>query len=111
MLKGKKIACFVALPHHTRFLWPITSALERHGAKVIFFTTMSDFPFEGDLIKKGKECRILQNYVKDDTRKKIDSSTGEFIDLWFKRCFEWDGLRHWPLVLKKRFLAWKKKFV
>ena len=54
MLKGKKIACFVALPHHTRFLWPITSALERHGAKVIFFTTMSDFPFEGDLIKKGE---------------------------------------------------------
>lgn len=100
MLKGKKIACFVALPHHTRFLWPITSALERHGAKVIFFTTMSDFPFEGDLIKKGKVCKILQSYVKDDTRKKIYSSIGEFFDLWFKRCFEWDGLRHWPFVLK-----------
>lgn len=100
MLKGKKIACFVALPHHTRFLWPITSALEKHGAKVIFFTTMSDFPFEGDLIKKGKACKILQNYVKDDTRKKIDSSIGEFFDLWFRRCFEWDGLRHWPFVLK-----------
>lgn len=100
MLKGKKIACFVALPHHTRFLWPITSALEKHGAKVIFFTTMSDFPFEGDLIKKGKACKILQNYVKDDTRKKIDSSIGEFFDIWFRRCFEWDGLRHWPFVLK-----------
>lgn len=99
MLKGKKIACFVALPHHTRFLWPITSALERHGAKVIFFTTMSDFPFEGDLIKKGKTCRMLQSYVKDDTRKKIDSSIGDFFDLWFRRCFEWDGLRHWPFVL------------
>ncbi len=99
MLKGKKIACFVALPHHTRFLWPITSALERHGAKVIFFTTMADFPFEGDLIKKGKTCKMLQSYVKDDTRKKIDSSIGDFFDIWFRRCFEWDGLRHWPFVL------------
>src|SRR3972149_4081020 len=99
MLKGKKIACFVALPHHTRFLWPITSALEKRGAKVMFFTTMADFPFEGDLIKKGKKCKMLQNYVKDDTRKKIDRTIGDFFDVWFRRCFEWDGLRHWPFVL------------
>lgn len=105
MLKGKKIACFVALPHHTRFLWPITSALESQGARVIFFTTMSDFPFEGDLLKKGKECKLLQSYVKDDTRKKIDSSIGDFFDLWFKRCFEWDGLKHWPLVLKNSMIT------
>ncbi len=105
MLKGKKIACFVALPHHTRFLWPITSALERQGARVVFFTTMSDFPFEGDLLKKGKECRLLQSYVKDETRKKIDSSIGDFFDIWFKRCFDWDGLRHWPLVLKNSMIT------
>ncbi len=100
MIKDKKIACFVALAHHTRFLWPITESLERYGAKIIYFTTMSDFPYEGELIKKGKECKMLQSYVDDDTRKKIDRSIREFFDIWFMRCFEWDGLRHWPLVLQ-----------
>jgi hypothetical protein len=97
-LKGKKIVCFVALPHHTRFLWPITAAAEAKGAKIIYFTTMSDFPFEGDLIKKGKECKILQKYVSNDVRDKIERASVGFYETWFQKCFQWDGMRHWPFV-------------
>lgn len=97
-VKGKRIACFVALAHHTRFLWPITDALEKRGAKVIFFTVASDFPYEGDLIKKGKPYKLLQNYSRADTGEKIEKTTKAFFDLWEKRCFDWDGMRHWGFV-------------
>jgi len=105
IIKDKKIACFVALPHHTRFLWPITESLEENGAKLLFFTATSDFPFEGDLIKKGKQCKIIQEYVTQNIAEKIGRGTRDFFELWFKRCFQWDGLRHWPLVQQASLLT------
>jgi len=104
-LKGKKIACFVALPHHTRFLWPVTEYAEKLGARVIYFTTMSDFPYELDLIQKGKECRILQNYVNSETREKVETTTNSFFEIWKDKNFTWDGLRHWPLILQANLLT------
>ncbi|MFZ5861385.1 MAG: hypothetical protein ACOYXR_00850 [Nitrospirota bacterium] len=104
-LKGKKVACFVALPHHTRFLSPLMDQLERRGAIPLYFTVMGDFPFERDLVKKGKTCRILQAYATDETRQRLDGATREFWDLWAERCTQWDGLRHWPMVLQSSLLS------
>lgn len=103
-LKGKKIACFVALPHHTRFLWPITDMAEKNGAKVVFFTTLADFPYEMDLIRRGRQCRLLQSYATPETRRRIERMKVEFFDGWVNRCFDWDGLRHWPLVMQSSII-------
>ncbi|MBI5142589.1 MAG: hypothetical protein HZA20_10460 [Nitrospirae bacterium] len=103
-LKGKKIACFVALPHHTRFLWPITGLAEKSGAKIVFFTTLADFPYEMDLIRRGKECRLLQSYATPETRRRIEEMNVAFFDKWVNRCFDWDGLRHWPFVMQSSLI-------
>ncbi|OPY73300.1 MAG: Glycosyl transferase family 2 [Syntrophorhabdus sp. PtaU1.Bin058] len=104
-LKGKKIACFVALPHHTRFLWPVTEYAERLGARIVYFTTMSDFPYEMDLVQKGKECKLLQNYVTGEAREKIQATINNFFEVWKDRYFTWDGLRHWPIVMQANLLT------
>jgi len=103
-VQGKKVACFVALPHHTRFLFPVLEALEKRGAEALFFTTLSDFPFERDLIKKGRECRLLQSYATPETGYQRKAMLDEFFKTWTPRCFDWDGYRHWPFVLQASLL-------
>lgn len=104
-LAGKKIACFVALPHHTRFLSPITSEAKRRGAHIRYFTTMSDYPFERDLLKRGEECALIQSYADDETRKRLEQATRDFYDTWVDRCLSWDGYRHWPFVLQSTLIT------
>jgi len=95
-LKGKTIACFVALPHHSRFLWPIASAAERQGARLVYFTTMSDYPYERELVLKGKDVKLLQAYGNSLTSQKKTRMLKEFLEMWTDRLFSWSGNRHWP---------------
>jgi hypothetical protein len=104
-LKGKKIACFVALAHHTRFLLPITEAAKRYGANTLFFLTMSDYPFERDLFKKKIDYKYLNGYTNDEIRKKIEGSFNTFLDQWAKKLFQWDGFRQWPLLEQERMMS------
>jgi hypothetical protein len=104
-LKGKKIACFVALPHHTRFLLPLAEASKKYGANVIFFLTMSDYPFERDLVKNKVAYKYLNNYTNDEGREKIEKSYDMFMEQWVKKCFAWDGFRHWSLLEQERLLS------
>lgn len=104
-LAGKKIACFVALPHHTRFLSPVTEAAKKQGAHIRYFTTMSDYPFERDLVKKGEECVLIQSYANDETRRKLKEASRGFYDVWMDKCLSWDGYRHWPFVLQSILIS------
>lgn len=103
-MKGVKIACFVALPHHTRFLSPITEAARDNGADIVYFTTMSDFPYERDLIKKGKDCKLLQSYSTGSTREQVSEARRAFYAEWTQKCFSWKGYEHWPFVLQSNLL-------
>ena len=103
-LKGKKICCFVALPHHSRFLWPIMEEARKAGATVQFFTTLSDYPYERDIVKRGIECRLLQSYIRAEHREKIVKTSEKFFTEWTPRLFEWDGMRHWPLVTQSMLM-------
>ena len=104
-LKGKKIACFVALPHHTRFLLPITEAAKRYGADTLFFLTMSDYPFERDLFKKKIDYKYLNTYINDEVRERLENSFDAFLKQWVKRLFQWDGFRQWPLLEQERMIS------
>ncbi|MEW6417019.1 MAG: glycosyltransferase [Nitrospirota bacterium] len=102
-LKRKRIACLIALPHHTKFLMPVALEARKRGAEVIFFLTMADYPFERDLIKNGQKFRYLTDYMDNVTAEKIDSTLSRLLDIWKSRCFKWDGFRHWSLFEQSRF--------
>jgi len=97
-LKNKKVACFIGLPHHARFLWPITNALQKEGAQVLHVTSQSYYPYEKEIVKKGGRFVFVQTAVSESLRKKVFSIKREFFKVWSKKNFEWEGLNHWPLM-------------
>jgi hypothetical protein len=76
----------------------------RRGAEILFFTTLVDYPFEKDVLKRGFRCRFLIEYADDDTRDKIRRSTAMLLDEWSKLNFSWHGFRHWSLFQQNRSL-------
>jgi hypothetical protein len=103
-MKDKKIAVFNALPHHGRFIFPLVEDAARRGAEILFFTTLVDYPFEKDVIKRGFKCRFLIEYADEETRDKIRRSTAMLLDEWSKLNFSWHGFRHWSLFQQNRSL-------
>jgi hypothetical protein len=81
-------------------MWPVTNRCEELGAKILYLTTMSDYPFDMALVKKGRECRFLQDYSNETVVERKIRALSDFYGIWMKRCFEWDGMRHWPLSLQ-----------
>ncbi len=104
-LRGKTVACFVALPHHTRFLLPITEAATKAGAKVVFFLPLSDYPFERDLERLGYPYHFMPDYVDEELKRKITASYNQFVDTWAERYGRWDGVRLWPLFEQERSMT------
>ncbi|MBF0517683.1 MAG: hypothetical protein HQK97_11315, partial [Nitrospirae bacterium] len=103
-LKGKKIAVFNALPHHGRFLFPIAGEARKHGAEILFFTTLVDYPYEGDVLRNGFKCKFLIEYANKDTNSKIKAATNQLLQEWTKVNFSWHGFRHWSLFQQHRSL-------
>ncbi|MCG6552262.1 MAG: hypothetical protein L7F77_08040 [Candidatus Magnetominusculus sp. LBB02] len=103
-LKGKKIAIFNALPHHGRFLFPIAGEARRQGAEILFFTTLVDYPYEGDVIRNGFKCKFLIEYADKDTNAKIKDATNKLLQQWSAVNFSWHGFRHWSLFQQHRSL-------
>ena len=104
-LRGKKVCCFVALPHHSRFMWPVMEEARKAGAETLFFTSLADYPFERDVVKRGAECRLLQSYATAETRERITVTTEEFFAPWQQEILKWDGMKHWPMVLQSSLLT------
>lgn len=104
-LRGKKVCCFVALPHHSRFMWPVMEEARKAGADTLFFTTLADYPFERDVMRRGVECRLLQSYATAETRRRITATTDEFFGRWRREIMQWDGLKHWPMTLQSSLLT------
>lgn len=96
-LKGKKIACFLALPHHTRFFIPLREEIKKQGGEIVFIVPLSDYPFELDLIKRNLSFKYFTDYMSDAVREKIKNATSELMDQWSTHCFKWDGFSRWPL--------------
>ncbi|KJR40751.1 Glycosyl transferase, family 2 domain protein [Candidatus Magnetoovum chiemensis] len=103
-LKGKKIAVFNALPHHSRFLFPIADEARQQGAEILFFTTMVDYPYELEIIKRKFNFKFIIEYADETTKTKIKKSTNELLDKWSKMHMTWHGFRHWSLYQQHRSL-------
>ncbi len=102
-LKGKKIVCFLALPHHTRFFIPLRDEIKRQGGEILFFVTLSEYPYELDLTKRKLPFRYFTDYMTPELRRKINDSTAKLLDRWAKDCFKWDGFSRWPVFKQSWF--------
>ncbi len=102
-LRGKKIACFLALPHHTRFFITLREEIKKQGGELIFIVTLSSYPYELDLIRRKISFRFYTDYLTDTVREKINASTLSLVDSWAKTCFKWDGFSRWPLFKQSWF--------
>ncbi|MBF0317848.1 MAG: hypothetical protein HQL04_06700 [Nitrospirae bacterium] len=103
-LKRSKIAFFSALPHHSRFLFPVAQGLKKQGAQVMFFTSLVDYPFEKDVIKNNFRCKFLIEYANQQTTQRIRAASNEILNQWSKVNFTWHGFRHWSLFQQHRSL-------
>lgn len=101
----KKIACFVAMPHHTRFMRPVLDRLENQGHEVIYFTTLSDYPFERDPLKYGKRCELIQDYGSPELSEKVRSFQREFFAEWVKKIFAAPKMTQWGLNLQSNLIT------
>ncbi|MCI4626134.1 MAG: hypothetical protein L3V56_09260 [Candidatus Magnetoovum sp. WYHC-5] len=105
LFKDKKIALFCALPHHTRFLYPLAEAAQKEGANILFFTSLVDYPYEMEIKKRNFVVRLLPEYADTQTRQKINKSTKEILKRWTKINFKWHGFLHWSLFQQYRALT------
>lgn len=96
-LTGKKIACFIMLPHHTRFLLPVVQKIRKRGGEVIFFLSLSDYPFERNLIKEGEKYCFINDYIDDEITAKMDAMFKDIADEWLDLVFKWHGFSFWSL--------------
>ncbi|MGO9105690.1 MAG: hypothetical protein ACLQDH_06195 [Dissulfurispiraceae bacterium] len=96
-LKGKKIASFLAFPHHTRFFMPIREEIRKHKGDILFVTPLSDYPYELDMIERNLWYRHFTDYLTDDVVNKINTGLSELFERWSAICFRWKGFRRWPL--------------
>ena len=68
-LAGKKALCFIALPHHNRFLVPIMEALQAQGMEVGYFTVPAEGAFEITLNHANLPYRHIMDYGASEARK------------------------------------------
>ena len=102
--KNKKIAFYIAQPHHSKYLFPVAEAAGKEGAEILFFTAYELYPFESELLKKGYKYKFVSEYANEETIQQIRRVSSKFYDEWIRLIFHWDGIRHWPLYTQDRLL-------
>jgi len=72
-LAGKKALCFIALPHHNRFLVPIMEALQAQGMETVYFTVPAEGAFEITLNHANLPYRHIMDYGASEARRVADA--------------------------------------
>ena len=103
-LKNKKIAFYIAQPHHAKYMFPLAEAARAKGAQILFFTSSEMYPFEIELIKNNYKYVFASDYSDEETALKIRRATNTFCDEWIPLIFQWGGIRHWPLATQNRLI-------
>jgi hypothetical protein len=81
-LTGKKVLCFLALPHHNRFLVPIMEALQGRGMEVIYFTVPAEGAFEITLNQANLPYRHILDYADAVAAEKSEIGYREIRDIY-----------------------------
>jgi len=103
-LKGKKAFCFLALKHHSRFLLPITRALETRGMEIIYLTAPAEMPFELTLQEEGLPYRHTQDYSNQEVGDKINLAYRNIRSVWKEKVLQSSVLNHFTLPIQDKIL-------
>jgi len=101
-LTGKKVLCFIALPHHNRFLVPIMEALAGQGMAVGYFTVPAEGAFEITLNQAGLPYRHLFDYTTDETKLRVNNGMRELRSLLQPKILSTPVMQSVPLVIQDK---------
>ncbi len=102
-LKGKKIACFVGLPMHTRFFVPLIEKIREQGGDALCVVPLSEYPFEMDLLRRKLPFKYFSDYMTGGVKQKVKRATVEILSNWAKNSCKWDAFSRWPVFKQTWF--------
>lgn len=104
LFNGKKALCFLALPHHNRFLVPIMEALQSRGMETIYFTVPAEGAFEITLNQAKLPYRHVFDYIDASVREKSQSAYGELRQIFQEKILTHPVLQSVPVVVQDKVI-------
>ena len=101
-LAGKKVLCFIALPHHNRFLVPIMEALAGQGMEVVYFTAAAEGAFEITLNEAKLPYRHVLDYADAETAERVAHAMSELRPLLQEKILSNPVLQSVPIVIQDK---------
>ena len=105
ILAGKKVLCFIALPHHNRFLVPIMNELAARGMEVVYFTAAAEGAFEITLNQAKLPFRHVFDYADAQTKEKVAAGMAELRPILQERILKSRNLQAVPLVIQDKSIS------
>jgi GT2 family glycosyltransferase len=104
ILSGKKVLCFIALPHHNRFLVPIMEALSREDMEVVYFTAAAEGAFEITLNQAGLPYKHLFDYVTNETADRTAEAYRELRSILQDKILGSRTMQSVPIVIQDKVI-------
>jgi GT2 family glycosyltransferase len=104
IFSGKKVLCFIALPHHNRFLVPIMESLNREGMEVIYFTAAAEGAFEITLNHAKLPYRHILDYPTAETKERTAEAYRDLRQVFQEKILGSRTLQSVPLVIQDKVI-------
>ncbi|MCS6927181.1 MAG: glycosyltransferase [Candidatus Binatia bacterium] len=101
---GKKALCFIALPHHNRFLLPIMQALGSRGMEVVFVTAAAEAAFEITLNHAGLPYRHALDYATPEVEQHVSAAVRTLRPIWQEKVLTSQVLQAVPLPIQDKVI-------
>ena len=102
ILSGKKALCFIALPHHNRFLVPMMEALTAQGMATHYFTAAAEGAFEITLNQAKLPYRHIYDYANEDTSARSNAAFRRLRGQFQQTLLESPALQVVPVVIQDK---------
>ena len=102
ILYGKKVLCFIALPHHNRILMPIMQALQAQGAEVEYITAAAEGAFEITLNEADLPYRHALDYCTPAVQEQIATAFQTFRPAWQDKLLSQPLMQAVPVVIQDK---------
>ncbi len=102
ILSGKKALCFIALPHHNRFLVPMMEALTAQGMATHYFTAAAEGAFEITLNQAKLPYRHIYDYANEDTSARANAAFRTLRGQFQHTMLESPALQVVPVVIQDK---------
>lgn len=102
ILSGKKALCFIALPHHNRFLVPMMEALSAQGMATHYFTAAAEGAFEITLNQAKLPYRHIYDYADEDTSARANAAFRTLRGQFQQTMLESRALQVVPVVIQDK---------